>query len=458
MKKILLALLFLCSTSYGLSGYSLYKTYVSKDTVTHINLDSNFYRGVNWSNKLVDTVDKNFIRWYDFNSHDSTLRYFKVDTIRSNPHIDSLQGNIVVTGSPTITGAITGATIYVKGSTNGGANNLQEWKNTGDSIRMQFGDISVSNSGPALKIVGVNGLSDQVELALCQNVSGGLRNYGGYFTVEPTNSDFQWRSRTNNQDTTRLKIKNSNGFMGVNISNPTSQLHIYGYQNTWATIDASGTYNTGLQLKTNGTTKAYIYYQPSDTTIRIADGGAISAITINKNRNVGVSTTFPQYPLHVSGEAHADSMSSTKFTANSADLDSLFIGGTRMYYDTGSFPCSLATNTTPVVDRIKYSVVGKTVTMRIPVMTGHSDFASSDSATQIALHCGSVPAFLSNCDSTYSPCVVFDGIENTRQSGSVKIKTNFVTLYFQRDNTEAFHYNPSNYGFRGSSTFTYIIK
>lgn len=93
--------------SYGLSGYSMYKTYVAKDTVTHINLDSNFYRGVNWSNKLADTIDRNFIRWYDFNSHDSTLRYFKVDTIRSNPHVDSIAGNTVITGAPIVTGALT---------------------------------------------------------------------------------------------------------------------------------------------------------------------------------------------------------------------------------------------------------------------------------------------------------------------------------------------------------------
>lgn len=107
MKKTLFIILALCSMSYGLSGYSLYKTYVAKDTVTHINLDSNFYRGVNWSNKLADTIDRNFIRWYDFNSHDSTLRYFKVDTIRSNPNIDSITGNVVIVGAPTITSTLT---------------------------------------------------------------------------------------------------------------------------------------------------------------------------------------------------------------------------------------------------------------------------------------------------------------------------------------------------------------
>lgn len=107
MKKTLFIILALCSMSYGLSGYSMYKTYVAKDTVTHINLDSNFYRGVNWSNKLADTIDRNFIRWYDFNSHDSTLRYFKVDTIRSNPHVDSIAGNTVITGAPIVTGALT---------------------------------------------------------------------------------------------------------------------------------------------------------------------------------------------------------------------------------------------------------------------------------------------------------------------------------------------------------------
>lgn len=107
MKKTLFIILALCSMSYGLSGYSLYKTYVAKDTVTHINLDSNFYRGVNWSNKLADTIDRKFIRWYDFNSHDSTLRYFKVDTIRNNPNIDSIAGDVKFSGAPTIAGTLT---------------------------------------------------------------------------------------------------------------------------------------------------------------------------------------------------------------------------------------------------------------------------------------------------------------------------------------------------------------
>lgn len=107
MKKTLFIILALCSMSYGLSGYSMYKIYKSGDTVTAINLDSNFVRGSSWSNKLADTIDRNFIRWYDFNSHDSTLRYFKVDTIRSNPNIDSITGDITITGSPTITGALT---------------------------------------------------------------------------------------------------------------------------------------------------------------------------------------------------------------------------------------------------------------------------------------------------------------------------------------------------------------
>lgn len=55
----------------------------------HNENDSTLAAGIN---DLLDTTDQYFVRFTDFSSGDSTLLRLQVDTIRSNPDIDSIQG------------------------------------------------------------------------------------------------------------------------------------------------------------------------------------------------------------------------------------------------------------------------------------------------------------------------------------------------------------------------------
>lgn len=106
MKKLIFGIILLfCVNSYAINGFSIYKMYTQYDTVTHLNLDSNLNRPASWSSLLVDTLDKKFMRFTDLK--DSVLPYIKLDTIRSNPDIDSTRGNTVHTGNYTVTGTMT---------------------------------------------------------------------------------------------------------------------------------------------------------------------------------------------------------------------------------------------------------------------------------------------------------------------------------------------------------------
>jgi len=113
MIKFYTLLLLIVGYCFALNDVTKPYNFAPRDTLKASKFNANYdtlYSRINQNN---DSVDIGFIRWYDLNSHDSTLRYFKVDTIRSNPNIDSLTGNVVVTGSPTIKGTATADSITV---------------------------------------------------------------------------------------------------------------------------------------------------------------------------------------------------------------------------------------------------------------------------------------------------------------------------------------------------------
>ena len=163
MKKLIFGIvLLLCVNSYAINGFSIYKMYTQYDTVTHLNLDSNLNRPASWSSLLVDTLDRKFIRFSDLTSGDTTLSSIKVDTIRSNPYIDSTKGNTVHTGNYTTTGSMTVDTlkstkgINATGGTFSGrvtATDLQ----VSDSIKAVYGDFSGVLEVDSLKsLKGIN--------------------------------------------------------------------------------------------------------------------------------------------------------------------------------------------------------------------------------------------------------------------------------------------------------------
>ncbi len=105
-----------------------------------------------------------------------------------------------------------------------GQYHIQDWSDMSGAVRMSIGEIGAAGSGPALKVVAPS-TSQTVEIAMCQSTGTtgtALRNYGGYFMIDPTTSDFSWSSRTNNADHKRLVIKNSDGAIAIGLDDPKS--------------------------------------------------------------------------------------------------------------------------------------------------------------------------------------------------------------------------------------------
>jgi len=92
--KILLIVALLSFGVNAIPSYSLYKVYQQTDTLTHTNLNSNLLRGSDWSVKLVDTLEKKFIRFDDVK--DSTFQKINADTaIIDTVHVT---GNVKIDG------------------------------------------------------------------------------------------------------------------------------------------------------------------------------------------------------------------------------------------------------------------------------------------------------------------------------------------------------------------------
>jgi hypothetical protein len=124
-------------------------------------------------------------------------------------------------GSPNI------PALYVQGIQ--GLNLVQSGGGTawvGINVTSATGTLEIDDSGAlaALKVVGLNGSSTAIEIAMVQNI-GGVRTYGGFFLVDAT-SDLMWKKRTNNIDTEVLRITNSTGSVNLNVSSGTFNLNV----------------------------------------------------------------------------------------------------------------------------------------------------------------------------------------------------------------------------------------
>lgn len=104
--RFLLLSLFIISNLFALNDVSKPYNFAPRDTLKSSKFNANYDTLYSRTNQNNDSIDNSFIRFYDLEKHDSTLKYVAVDTIRSNPDIDSIKGDVVITGSPTITGTV----------------------------------------------------------------------------------------------------------------------------------------------------------------------------------------------------------------------------------------------------------------------------------------------------------------------------------------------------------------
>lgn len=84
--------LFLLKNSYGLTNVSVPNTFSSGDTIFASDFNENFDTIYNAYNRLNDSVANKFLRSSAFD--DTTWSRLRVDSIRSNPDVDSMHGNI----------------------------------------------------------------------------------------------------------------------------------------------------------------------------------------------------------------------------------------------------------------------------------------------------------------------------------------------------------------------------
>lgn len=86
--KIILILL--VSMGFCIDDMSVPNTFVSGTPALASEVNQNFDTNKVHNNRIIDTLDKEFSRFTDFSSGDSTLTRLQVDTIRSNPNVDSI--------------------------------------------------------------------------------------------------------------------------------------------------------------------------------------------------------------------------------------------------------------------------------------------------------------------------------------------------------------------------------
>jgi hypothetical protein len=122
MFKIIPGILILSVSCFALNNFTYYHTWHQGDSVTYLKLQANNDSIKNKMGQVIDTQNRAVVHFNPNNvSHDSVVKYIRIDTIRSNPHIDSLHGypkvdSIAaqkfvgpVTGN--VTGNVTGATL-----------------------------------------------------------------------------------------------------------------------------------------------------------------------------------------------------------------------------------------------------------------------------------------------------------------------------------------------------------
>lgn len=100
--KIFSAVLAIAGAAWALTDVTVPKTFVDSAIIEAADFNQNFDTLEAWAARTNDSLDQKFIRFTDFTSHDTTLKFLRVDTIRSNPDIDSIKGLNVMRGNPDI--------------------------------------------------------------------------------------------------------------------------------------------------------------------------------------------------------------------------------------------------------------------------------------------------------------------------------------------------------------------
>lgn len=95
MKKFLFVVLFAIGNVFALDTYTVPFIAAVRDTLTKTRYNMNNDTAAAWANRATDTINSS-LRIAAFKRGDNTVDTFRVNKIRSNPNIDSIDGRVVM--------------------------------------------------------------------------------------------------------------------------------------------------------------------------------------------------------------------------------------------------------------------------------------------------------------------------------------------------------------------------
>lgn len=274
MKSLLIALFIACQTTFAVNKATTPYRISSGQPARASEVLANFDSLRIPFNNAVDTMNKIFPRFTPSSgTHDSTLKYINIDTIRSNPNIDSISGNTVLSGSPKITGTVSVDSLCSTKGIKATTITASSTSNL-DSVKTAKG---INVTGPALVSGSISSDSShsRTYTASAQNgyrniISTGEwpsqygltiqntadQNYVAKIAINNTAmNSFEIKTGTGGNDTSRIFIKNG-GNVGIGTTTPAANLDVNGHALT--STFKTGACTTGAIRSTTGNFSSYL--------------------------------------------------------------------------------------------------------------------------------------------------------------------------------------------------------
>ncbi len=194
----------------------------------------------------------------------------------------------------------------------------------------------------------------------------------GTFTA--ISSNLTLRTGTVASPVTRLTILNTNGFVGIGVTNPSTMLHIGG-DITAGSLTASGNVAaSGNITATQFSANTGSFSSTGGSSLSFNTNGTTRLTVLNSNGSVGIGTATPSAMLHVAGNILSTSdVSSTRFSANTGNFNSI-----------GSADLSLQTNNTSritVLNANGYVGIGTNTPAQLLHISGGNMILDNDAPT-----------------------------------------------------------------------------